>query len=995
MHSQHRQSVSVDKRFLTRCCIQFSSALDPRNMQSEILACGAFITHHAQKYPNEIVRSLVWRVVTAQVGADRLGAWMLLNSVLKLSETTPVVEQNLTDHLADFLPRLIRYAWEGHVFAQAMAPPAEWQKSEEMARVAKEAVFSGGSNIVSGYRAICSEWKGFWCDDVYRRLVASICAAAKAQPPTQEKSKDLLHCPTTFEDALWKMRRRNPRPSTVRDVFYAFGGEAGTVPTTRAMVESIEAIHPKLRAWLLRAVEEKCCMRCDTWHHAEDHCPCSEQYIQNRPLVPRPVAQRYLIKCKLDNQAPQVLDEVVRRMTRAVSFDELIAAFDSLRGRKTTSAERHALFLLSTYGLLPSRTVFDAENSKRIDSRLRRHFLEYRRHREYEVLEKALETLRLGFVVVDVADTVSDAIRDVKDSHDYFFAYFDEKVGASMDQARCLPALRILERFVASLCRKCLSPHHMDTHCPETRLVMPWDIAIASEVLERYELKGLHWPDDQSKLEDEKDRLRQEEKNSDLQQLVIAEKLLFSQPPIPYCARCKIYGHGSKKCIKSAEKTLSKCNMDLITVQLFPSKLERRLNELLDDARAEEDFDEKEKKEKEAKFLQEALDIIQATNPYPLSYGMAINAVEDEGLPLPVFRYTPEDVEKLLRSRGMTYLLPHAQVIRQRDFPKVCLYCGQCVHETQNCQLCDPDVRDFFAELSKEELNIVDLLPEPRSAAAKSYVLSEVQRQNRLQTSYETLKVQLRKHFIDMREHMQSHETAGRRYNLGMGDGARLSQLVDVPSTPDGYGSLNGTKGPSTNGFGTSAIDGANGAEDGFGPITTGSPSSLELLSSGDTTIVRPHYIPTTPGEGSNEPNNNNNNDVTVVSEGNEGLEELISELRQVDPACDVLNVILGSGTSDAEAPLSGSEARGSQHNALASAVRKRARAVSTQEDAKLLLSLLSSSEGGVSDDAAQLLSQAQSLLQSERPLGEDLNESNGLEDAEAPPQKQPRIEVV
>lgn len=67
-----------------------------------------------------------------------------------------------------------------------------------------------------------------------------------------------------------------------------------------------------------------------------------------------------------------VLDRITQLIRDEQPYEELLFAFDLVRGAVTGAPQRHALWLHASYNLLPSKTVFDKVSDKALSSSLQR-----------------------------------------------------------------------------------------------------------------------------------------------------------------------------------------------------------------------------------------------------------------------------------------------------------------------------------------------------------------------------------------------------------------------------------------------------------------------------------------------------------------------------------------------------------------------------------------------------------------------------------------------
>lgn len=109
--------VGLNREFLHRACVQFSSVLNELGKTSEAERQYAmrFIRLRAAEHTNEIARALIWRVVDTDDSdpADRAGAWGLLNAaLLECGDSSNDLSRTaLAGKVLLFLQYLIEHRW--------------------------------------------------------------------------------------------------------------------------------------------------------------------------------------------------------------------------------------------------------------------------------------------------------------------------------------------------------------------------------------------------------------------------------------------------------------------------------------------------------------------------------------------------------------------------------------------------------------------------------------------------------------------------------------------------------------------------------------------------------------------------------------------------------------------------------------------------------------------------------------------------------------------
>jgi hypothetical protein len=451
------QPQTIDPAVLERTCVQFSGPISHAAPQEELRLAERYLRTHATRYPLECALGLVYRVATSDEKEDRVAAWLLLDSGIRLGireqngirkeererrKMAKEIEQQrinangiaaaygggaaetlsssllatsitsadeaaaaagrgngsfaaLLDAICRFLPDLMRYRWD-ETFVKA--------------------------NLQTAYRAMRKSWE----QNLSTPIVGTLRAAAEAirDPKIGRWQSPALDVDERYVDACWKLRRQSPRPSSALYVARLFRITAAEGRAIAQGTHRHAEMHPRVVEWVTRFFNEKMphCARCDVWTHAASTCPCTPEHVQLIKAMSVEDAQRTLTKliegradafgAKTLRTAERVLDEVTHLIASEQPFEHVLSAFDTLRRCTTSAASRSAMHLLASYKLTPSKLIdfsgaddvsvgvperrfSDTENLRRVMDHLR---LAQRRLREAWRLRRAIEVLALEFV---------------------------------------------------------------------------------------------------------------------------------------------------------------------------------------------------------------------------------------------------------------------------------------------------------------------------------------------------------------------------------------------------------------------------------------------------------------------------------------------------------------------------------------------------------------------------------------------------------------------
>ncbi|RNF26934.1 uncharacterized protein Tco025E_00800 [Trypanosoma conorhini] len=617
--------------------------------------------------------------------------------------------------------------------------------------------------LQANYRGFLATWKAVWRHDVYQRFKEAVRQTEASGNRLSPKDQPYLDIPATFRDSLRRLRRRNPRPSIAFHVLSCYGwvspGEAAAtpletgpganggnevqlssnndyakrcpaVPASVTEVERLDpAAHPRVRQWLRKLVEAGGgCRLCDVWQHTEARCPCELPFVKvplpeggshlhyhRRRRVERTaltyleaVEKLFRYGIRLPLSLEKTLDRIVSLIEEETSYEELLEAFDTVRGAVTGPLERHALWLHASYRLKPSRTVFDKPSDDALSpamEKAEKHFKTHRRFREWDQLLQSVEVLDSQYRRAELAPGLRRDIEEVRETKSFFFCLIDGSQTAEyapQSYARVPEEVLQLRPVKDVLCTVCLEPFHVAARCPKGS--EPWDLSVARLVLEEHNLLSMRFPEERHKFDsalrsiDEDDRKAKEFRKKELS---LAVKLVH-EGRVPYCKLCNILGHSIRRCEEGARRTLHRHSIKEVDMRLNPHLVQRKLKQLRD---AHE--------EREERWLAEAWELLGKGRMYPDSFLTAIRELEDARIPLAAARYSTDAVQGFLLFIKSNDLLQHLQPLRDERFPEVCLFCDSYHHGSELCDRANAEERGFLTELRRYGLTLWQYLRAP------------------------------------------------------------------------------------------------------------------------------------------------------------------------------------------------------------------------------------------------------------------------------------------
>ncbi|KAG5483287.1 hypothetical protein LSCM1_04829 [Leishmania martiniquensis] len=773
----------LDEQLLHRCCVQLSAPLvDPTVLSTEQGNAIRFAKQHAAAHPREVARALVWRVVDSaddtldqSVNEDRAGAWSVLTAVVAEcgDSKSEVFRTSLGDHLASLLPYLVGYRWftsvrsiqeDGlHSSAEAVL---HYDKVVPASLINGFSAHNVDANAVAmmsrRYRRYLAVWKSVWRPDVYQSLkdmVKRVEATGNLLPPVAE---DVLVVPDGYRESLWRLRRTAPRPSIALELLRNYGWPMTVIPrennnTVRAPTYVLPkteselrqldpAMHPTVLQWLKTMHQKRGgCAGCDSWEHTDARCPCEIPFWRSpsdesamkthRALVATATGGAalpdltyvqsarvlYASNLRLPLRVPEALDTITKLIRDEKPYEELLAAFDTVRGAVTGPRERHALWRHASYQLLPSKTVFAKPHDEALSPCMKKIcslFQSSRRFQEWEQLVGAVEVLDMCFRRRDVCRRTRHSLDEAQATISFFFCLVDGSLAASFNPAtyaRVPEDVEALAPLKDNLCRVCLEPFHTAVTCPLVRedeeaehrrystgnsatkpLIEEWDLQVARRVLEDNECLFMKYPAEAYRLAAAMERIDRDDrpaKDFRKAELQLAVKLIHERR-VAVCPQCNVTGHSLRNCERRAYRALSRESLRPIDVRLDPHKLRQCIRRY-----STEDVAHGE--------LLDAMDLYgRGTHLLPTAFMKAIREMDDARIPLAAARYATDTVQSFLLFSNSTDLLQHLRQFRAARFPEVCVFCDSYHHRSEDCARCRQDERGYLQELRRTSLTL-------------------------------------------------------------------------------------------------------------------------------------------------------------------------------------------------------------------------------------------------------------------------------------------------
>ncbi|AAZ12509.1 uncharacterized protein TEOVI_000357600 [Trypanosoma equiperdum] len=505
------------------------------------------------------------------------------------------------------------------------------------------------------------------------------------------------------------------------------------VPASTVEVDALDTVmHPHARMWLHELVEKKGgCPRCDVWTHTEAQCPCERPFVRfpmitangqqnnyrrshyysllqkDRGGVSRRNAAEILFKhrIRLPLVYEEALDCIVNLIKNAEPYDQLLDAFDTVRGATTGPRERHAMWIHASYGILPSSTVFGKPNDEALSPAMERvhGFLKKsRRFREWDQLLQSVEVLDIHFRQAKLPAQMYQSIKEVQETNSFFHCLIDGSLPEEYppDLYACVPTeVQLLRPVKDILCYNCLEPFHAATHC--TRRKEPWDLHVARNLLKEHNLLAMKYPEESHLLEEALkaiDMSDRKAKRFRKDELFLAVKLI-NDNRIPYCKTCDAMGHGTRWCEVEARRVLEQHHLKVIDIRLNPGLVQDRIQRLRADRNV-----------RDSSRLSDAWEVLGKDKAYPESFLTAIKELTDARIPLAAARYSTATVRAFLLYVKSNDLLQHLAQLQVDNFPDVCLFCDSYYHASEDCEKAKDEERGFLREVRYNGLTLWEYL---------------------------------------------------------------------------------------------------------------------------------------------------------------------------------------------------------------------------------------------------------------------------------------------
>lgn len=774
---------NLDEQFLHRSCVQLSAALvDPVVLSTEQVNAIRFAKQHAGAHPREVAHALVWRVVDSAddtldqpINEDRAGAWSVLTAVIAEcgDAGSEVFRTALGDQLASLLPHLVGHRW----YTSVRGMQEEGLRRNVNTVLGYDKVIP--SSLINGfspcnadayamgmmrrrYHKLLTVWKSVWRPDLYQTLKDLARRVESQGNFLSPMAEDVLMVPEAFRESLWRLRRTAPRPSIALELLRNYGwpmtqlprennntvrAVSYVLPQTEAELRQLDpAMHPTVFQWLKTLREKQGgCASCDYWDHTEARCPCEgpfwrspsdESAIKTHralvstatggaalPLLTYVQAARilYSANLRLPPRVPEVLDAVTRLIRDEKPYEELLAAFDTVRGAVTGPRERHALWRHASYHLLPSKTVFAKPNDDTASpcmQKIRHLFHSTRRFKEWELLSAAVDVIDQCFRRRDVPLRMHRNLDEVCATASFFFCLVDGSLSTSFNPAtyaRVPEEVEALAEWKDNLCRVCLQPFHTAVNCPRVRddeaaeyrrhssgasatkpVVEEWDLQVARRVLEEADCLFMKFPAEAYRIAAAMERIDLDDrpaKDFRKAELQLAVRLIHERR-VAVCLECNVTGHSLRTCERRAYRALRHVNLLPVDVRLDPLRLRHTLRRYTrDDAIYGE--------------LLDALDLYSRGGQLlPAAFMKAIREMDDARIPLAAARYATDTVQSFLLYNSSTDLLQHLRQLRSARFPEVCVFCDSYHHRSEDCARCHDDERGYLQDLRRVGLTL-------------------------------------------------------------------------------------------------------------------------------------------------------------------------------------------------------------------------------------------------------------------------------------------------
>ena len=781
-------AAQADRRaFQLRCCLQLSPPLDSfaNNLVSTIgslpakssSSAGGFfafipigeisyalefvLLHAAKRPPKEVGRALFLRLIESSSTLDILGAWGLIAAVLAHPQTAGP----LVTWLADNIHPVIRQRWMATIEASAGL-----ENSGDTTAASRKVMLNCHPQthaplidpaVAAAYRWLAAGWRDLLTNLQHEKIKRAIRLVERNGNLPNQALID-----TELRDALWKLKRTGgPRPQHALDVMKicGFDSPAAIPATEKLLLEKTGPLHSRMREWLMRLKNTAFCVPCDTWDHTEMKCPCLKPIIQdaatNGPvkevvgdqgpprrrqdlfdLLSLDAALSILRRFQLSVPAKteQILDRVLEHIRKRLPYDQLLDALDVTCCVRSGEDERHALWIVSSYNLSLSNSVFSPDWRDFSDQeherghgvaagkgpleKLRKFFADQRRFREYDLLLAALKLLRRTYAQWSLTREQADARQVIKDERSFFFCFFTNKQ-ISVDfplrtvEPKAAKAIEKLAPLHQRLCQVCLKLHGDQRDmkiCPNDSRDAPresWDLWVSKQVLEPLGLHDIR-SDDISKVGQEVLNIEQDESLAAPERECRKSRIevaiaLTQKAKVPYCRTCQKFGHMGKRCEKNCAKTLQRYNLHPATVKLKPFLIDDRIRDEAEKKTEQSTEEEIKEIDRNVKRLTDAKDaLLGKGRGFDPQVQTSIAYFQRHNVLLSFCRYAPDDVKTAMVAvgkGGFVHMLDPFRHLPDGDFPHVCICCGSLEHKSHECKTnrdFSDDIEDFVNELS-------------------------------------------------------------------------------------------------------------------------------------------------------------------------------------------------------------------------------------------------------------------------------------------------------
>ena len=738
-NSSRKRGKKVSMSFFLQCCAHFSDSLS-RHSKKVLEKNLEFAQENIHKNGQEIAIAVLGRIIESGPGRDRLGAWYLLDVLLKKETTQYPIAKKILPVIQD----VIRYRFD-----------------------------IGDDDFGAKYNTLLSSWRALLEPSIYAAWYDATRYAMKHHGEQLALSEEVRRFLFLHKAYVVEQLRRLRQPAKVRwaiGIYEIYGLKFSekenepelleTLNQKKALVEAEELrrAHATLKSVRFCAncrvpghrigkCPEHFCNLCLSIGHAIENCTTQHKcpYCQQtlHPSLEMKTGKAKLFKHVREGCANQttfaietlqklgfpwkkyvmkqstLLDEVIKKIRQDRTMEEglrkdalnqsalILHSFGILRRHGSLEFLEEArdpiMFLVSNPPLCTLTEVEESGTTAMIDVRLtecasNRELLRMLSNRYKQVIENLL------FYVAHDSLTTADveAIETTKRFQLYlgyanpknaktFDAYVEalSRQGIRPEQLR--EALTRTHALSDNLCIHCLSRVHFSTDCPSrVQDELRYDQRLAVNCLTRFGWQTEHQPNLEKwnrKIQQSSDILSP----SQTVELSMATSIVTDPlDPVPYCTECRMYRHSESRCHKRALQFLESHDIRLCEILFFPWKVSEMLEKWYD---------------RDKELWERMYTAVELYVPVkePNAFIVAAELLDACGLKLQTIQYYLSSVERALHHPGLldvlsgTYLnatgkkltLPSLKyafsVVTSSGFPTLCYACGDVGHQVDGC----------------------------------------------------------------------------------------------------------------------------------------------------------------------------------------------------------------------------------------------------------------------------------------------------------------------